>query len=221
MTPILPLFKDSFSFIRKPCWAKANNFPSVGVFDLDLRPSDDKLFAFTYGMGAWVMEIKSLQHITFEPLSTKEYGNLPFALIATATSGLPITYSSSNPAVATISDNQVTITGVGTTTLTANQTGNHNFAPAADVSQELTVLPSGQWILFPNPVNDVLTIKAKGLQQPIDIHVYNTQGKKVIQLSQHLVQGQLKIMLKHLPPGKYLFKIRVNGQTIVRQIIKQ
>ena len=83
------------------------------------------------------------QEITFRPLENRTYGGEPFALSASVVSGLPVVYTSSNPAVATVSGNVVTLTGIGTTTITASQAGNENYLAAAPVQQPLTVvLPS-------------------------------------------------------------------------------
>ena len=79
------------------------------------------------------------QTITFGTLPAKTYGAVDFALGATASSTLPVSYVSSNTAVATVSSNTVTIVGAGTTTITASQAGNGNFAAATDVTQTLTV----------------------------------------------------------------------------------
>ena len=64
---------------------------------------------------------KSLKEgtITFNTLAPKTTTDAPFALTATASSGLAVIYSSSNPNVAIISGNTVTITGAGSTTITA------------------------------------------------------------------------------------------------------
>jgi hypothetical protein len=80
------------------------------------------------------------QTITFGALATKTNGDAPFTLTATASSGLPVSYTSSNPAVATVSGNTVTIEGVGSTTITACQAGNETYVAAA-VPQILTVEP--------------------------------------------------------------------------------
>ena len=83
------------------------------------------------------------QTITFGALTTKTVGSPAFALGATATSGLPVSYASSNPAVATISGTTVTIVGSGSTVITASQAGNANYLVATNVTQTLTVnLPS-------------------------------------------------------------------------------
>jgi len=82
---------------------------------------------------------KGAQTISFGPLAAKTVGNAPFALSATATSGLTISYTSSNPAVATVSGTTVTIVGAGTAVITASQGGNGNYEAASPVNQTLTV----------------------------------------------------------------------------------
>ena len=60
-----------------------------------------------------------------------------------------ITYSSSNTSVATIDVNtgEITLVGVGKSTITASFAGNGTYAPAADASYELTVVASNcRWV---------------------------------------------------------------------------
>jgi uncharacterized repeat protein (TIGR03803 family) len=93
---------------------------------------------------------KSPQSISFNPLPSKTYEDANFNLSATSNSGLPITYSSSNAAVATISGDSVTIVGAGTTTITASQSGDYHYLPAINVEQVLTVNKASQTITFPS-----------------------------------------------------------------------
>jgi gliding motility-associated-like protein len=79
------------------------------------------------------------QTIAFGPLTSAIYGQSPVTLTATASSGLAVIYTSSNPSVATVSGNTLTIVGAGSTTITAKQAGNGNYTAAADVPQSLTV----------------------------------------------------------------------------------
>ncbi|MES2588341.1 MAG: YDG domain-containing protein, partial [Bacteroidota bacterium] len=79
------------------------------------------------------------QTITFGTLSDVDEFDPDFNLTATASSGLTVTYSSSDPLVATVSGNTVTIVGDGTTTITASQSGNSNYTAASNVDQSLTV----------------------------------------------------------------------------------
>jgi autotransporter-associated beta strand protein len=83
---------------------------------------------------------KASQTITFGALATVPDDSAPFALTATASSGLAVSYTNSNPDVATVSGNTVSIVGPGSTTITASQTGNANFNPATSVPQTLTVV---------------------------------------------------------------------------------
>ena len=81
------------------------------------------------------------QSITFGAIPSKSVGD-SFTLAATASSGLPVTYSSSNPSVATVAGNVVTIVGVGSAEITASQAGNSSFAPASDARQSVTAYAS-------------------------------------------------------------------------------
>lgn len=79
------------------------------------------------------------QTITFNALANATYGDAPITLTATASSSLPVTYTSSNTAVATVSGNTVTILTNGVTTITASQAGDASYNPAPNVQQTLTV----------------------------------------------------------------------------------
>ncbi len=87
------------------------------------------------------------QIISFASLPNKQVNDAPFTLAATASSGLPVSYTSFNPAVATVSGNTVTITGVGSTVITASQAGDGTYLPADDVSQTLNVMGTGSTVL--------------------------------------------------------------------------
>ena len=80
------------------------------------------------------------QTITFGSLPSKRLDDAPFTLGATASSGLSVSYASSNPGVATVSGNTVGIVGVGSTTITAVQAGDATYLPAAGVSRTLVIV---------------------------------------------------------------------------------
>lgn len=82
---------------------------------------------------------KKPQSITFNPLAAKATGDAPATLIAVATSGLPVSFTSSNATVATVSDSMVTVHAPGTAVITAIQAGNATYNPATNVAQTLTV----------------------------------------------------------------------------------
>lgn len=116
---------------------------------------------------------KADQTITFDPLLDKDFGSADFSLFGSAGSGLTVSYSSSNTAVATVTGNTVHITGVGTTTITALQGGDANYNAAADVQQPLNVFMANATITLGN-----LTKTYNGLAEPATA-VTNPAGLKV------------------------------------------
>jgi hypothetical protein len=94
---------------------------------------------------------KATQTITFAALGTRVFSDGTLTLAATSSSGLPVSYTSSNPAVATVSGAVVTFLTVGTTEITASQTGGANFEAATPVTRTLTISPALQTITFAGP----------------------------------------------------------------------
>ncbi|WP_461643850.1 MBG domain-containing protein [Labilibaculum euxinus] len=92
----------------------------------------------SYG-GVQSFTTKQTQTITFNSLSDKAYGNSDFDPSATASSGLTVSYSSSNTSVATIVAGKIHIVGVGSCTIYADQAGDDTYDVAAQVSQGLNI----------------------------------------------------------------------------------
>jgi hypothetical protein len=84
---------------------------------------------------------KAPQTITFpQPTSPVAYTTTPIKLTATASSSLAVTYSVlSGPA--TVSGNMLTLTGIGTVVVAADQAGDANNSAAAEVTTTLVVTP--------------------------------------------------------------------------------
>jgi hypothetical protein len=82
---------------------------------------------------------KGDQTITFNPLPSKAVGDANFSPGATVTSGLTISYSSSNTSVATIVSGNIHIVAGGISVITASQTGNDLYKEATPKQQTLTV----------------------------------------------------------------------------------
>jgi hypothetical protein len=98
------------------------------------------------GVSQTLVVNKNPQTIIFDELAAKTFGDSPFDLTALASSDLPVNFSSSDNSVATVSGNTVTITGAGSTTITASQPGNAFYAGAPDVPQTLVVHKADQFI---------------------------------------------------------------------------
>lgn len=84
---------------------------------------------------------QTAQTITFPDIPVKGYGDTSYALNATSSSGLAVTYVSSNTTVATVSGSTVTIKTAGYAFISALQAGNTTYAAANPVPQLLVVCP--------------------------------------------------------------------------------
>ena len=93
----------------------------------------------SYGGQVSFTTLKQSQAITFGALASKTYGDFSFNLLGSASSDLTVSYTSSNPAVATVSGNTVTVVGVGSTSITASQSGDASYNAATNVVQTLTI----------------------------------------------------------------------------------
>jgi hypothetical protein len=90
------------------------------------------------GLGITITQTPQHQTITFPNPGTRTYGVAPIALTATASSGLPVTYTViSGPAM--VGGNVLTIIGAGLVTVEADQSGNEDWLPAPPVRDNFTV----------------------------------------------------------------------------------
>ena len=136
---------DNVTFSGAGTFATANAGTAIAVTaNLSLGGSDAGNYFLTQPSGLSADINQAPQTITFNPLPSKTTADAPFALTATASSGLTVSYNSSNPLVATIAGNIVTIVGAGSTTITASQAGDGNYEAAASVDQVqvVTVAPT-------------------------------------------------------------------------------
>ncbi len=112
----------------------------AGTYPIVPAGATSNNYSIQFVNGTLTVQPRLTQTITFNELPVKVYGNASFPAAATSTnSTIPITYSSSNTAVATISGGNIQIVGAGTAIITASQAGNVFYYPAADVSRTLTV----------------------------------------------------------------------------------
>ena len=90
------------------------------------------------------------QTITFANPGTQTYGT-PLTLIATASSGLTVSYTSTTPTICTVSGKTVTFVVPGTCGMLANQAGNSEYKAAPTVGHAWVVAKKAQTITFTNP----------------------------------------------------------------------
>lgn len=82
---------------------------------------------------------KSNQKINFDYFAPHNISEGSLVLHATASSGLRVTFTSSDTAIAVVSDSLLTLVRPGEVDITANQLGNETFYQAAKVTRTLTI----------------------------------------------------------------------------------
>ncbi|WP_333814192.1 Ig-like domain-containing protein [Tabrizicola sp.] len=94
------------------------------------------------------------QTISFtDPADTSFVANGAVPLSATATSGLAVSFSSSTPAVCSVSGSDAIMLATGTCTIAADQAGDISYNPAPQVSQSFVISQASQTITFTGPAD--------------------------------------------------------------------
>lgn len=130
----------------------STNSLSVGSHSLTAGYEGDSTSAESRSAVVTHVVNKADQTITFGALAGKTFGDPDFTVSATASSSLAVSFSiASGPA--TIAGNTVHITGAGSVTVRASQSGDGNYNAAPDVEQSFNVSAAGQTINFA-PLSD-------------------------------------------------------------------
>ena len=103
-----------------------------------LQMGDDN-FESSIPVDNYLTVYKVPQEISFTAINDHSVGDFPFQLSATSTSGLPVSYATSNPSVATTIGHYVYVHGAGEVTIIARQEGNEKYEAASDQNQTFEV----------------------------------------------------------------------------------
>ena len=117
---------------------------TAGVYPLTIIATNgvppDASQAFTLTILAAPTAPRSNQTIQFTNPGTQGLSQAPFALSATATSGLPVTFTSATPSVCSVSGSMVTLLAPGTCTIDADQAGDATYNPAQRAVQSFSIV---------------------------------------------------------------------------------
>src|SRR5207248_393871 len=116
-----------------------------GTLAYNAAPSVDRSFNVT---GA-----QTSQTITFGTLINRTYGDAPFTVSATASSGLTVSFSSLTTSVCPVSSRTVTLVGGGTCTIRASHAGDAHYLAAPNVDRSFSVAKANQTLTF-DPISD-------------------------------------------------------------------
>ena len=102
-------------------------------------------------------QVQSAQVITYAQPANEFLNTGSVTVAPVASSGLPISLSSTTTSVCTVSGLTITFVSVGTCSTTASQSGNQTYAPAGDVSRSFQITLAPQAITFVQPLNQLLS----------------------------------------------------------------
>jgi hypothetical protein len=132
-----------------PIWQKFTaGLPSAMIWDMQIDRGATALSLWTRGRGAYAWALPSApvnrlnQTITFGPIADRPYTAPDFTVSATASSGLPVSFSAGANGTCSVSGNTVHIIHYGVCTITASQPGNDDYNPAPDVPQSFNITDS-------------------------------------------------------------------------------
>ncbi len=183
---------------------------------------------------------KADQTITFGAIAAKTIGDAPFALGATASSGLTVSYATGSDKI-TIANGQATIVKAGRETVEASQLGNGTFNAATTVARSFCINPAkptitlsgansetivltssvaagNQWFFngaaITGETNVTLTLKKEGsytVKSTVDDCVGQTSAAQVIIITGDLAKTMNEEMLLFPNPVKEKLTVQLNG----------
>ena len=127
---------------------------AAGSFTVTASQAGDSTYAVAPDVTETLNIGKLSQTIAFSPITDKSIGDFDFDPGATAGSGLPVTYTSSAPLIASVEgttpgSQKIKIRAAGTVTITASQAGDSAYDPAPDANQTFVV---GYYNLFSDSI---------------------------------------------------------------------
>ena len=201
-----------------------------------------------YNSGVQAFIAKYVNPIFMQPSGTREQQHIvwnqtldfsaqpsPIALNATATSGLPVHYTSSNPGVAYIDGENLFFAGEGDATVTATQPGNYLFFAAQPVTKPV-ITPSGHnpgtdgieeaasiqqsaVSVYPNPTAGLVYVKTDG-KPNTSITIHNSMGVRARTEQTTTGSSQMTLDLSTLPAGVYYLTVKSGETTTRHKVIK-
>jgi hypothetical protein len=119
-------------------WNNADLLCLTNILLGDFEPVNVSSLMVNDDSGETVSSGTTVQTIDFPAISTQTVGT-PLTLVATASSGLAVSFTSTTANVCTINNATATFLIAGTCTIDANQAGNSTYAPATMVPRSFTV----------------------------------------------------------------------------------
>ena len=135
--------------VRSPSWSPAGDkiaFSTDGTYVLDLSTQTVTRVSDAVDPDWGTHPLGKAQTINFAPLATRTFGDPDFGVIATASSGLSVSFSAGGNC--TVSGRTVHLTAAGSCTITASQPGDTAYDPATKVARTFAIAKATQNLRF-------------------------------------------------------------------------
>ncbi len=199
---------------------------NVGTYPITVSGAVGANYAITHVAGTFTIT-KAGQTIIFNGIPNQRLGDPNINLVVSASSGMAVTVTSSDPLKASVSGLIVTLIDTGTVTLTATQPGDINYSPATatqtfKIEKMLIDLVLVHPLVTPNGdgINDFLQIEGIEKYPDNKLTIVNKNGVKVYEVSGYdnaakSFNGYSSITDTPQPQGTYFYQLQftVNGQT--------
>ena len=118
-----------------------NRVELIGAGQTRIEANQKGNYAFEKALPVYnyLTVVRVPQTLDFSVIPDHSVGDFPFRLDANASSGLPVAFSSSDPALATVVGEYVYLQSAGHVTITASQEGDRRFESAPPKSQSFVI----------------------------------------------------------------------------------
>ncbi len=201
----------------------ANKNSESGDYEIDVSGAASKNYSFAYNKGVLTIN-KADQVISFAKISARLRMTEVKPLIATAAIGLTVSFESSDPSIASVNNDELSINSNGNVKITAIQEGDHNWNPANNVSQSIVTLPAFDNIMSlftPNNdgVNDYWYVPDIGQFGTLQVTVYNRFGQIVYQSDSYKNDWDGTRDGYPLPAATYYYLIKSSEKGFIKGVV--
>jgi gliding motility-associated-like protein len=196
---------------------------NTGKYPILVSGGTNSNYIFTYVNGVLTVD-KADQVITFAPIPDGLRMSQQYQLDATASSGLPVSFEVSDPNIASVDGNTLTINQDGDFTITASQVGDQNWNPASSVTQSVDALPTFNDIMSlftPNNdgVNDYWYIPDLLKYGKLQVTVYNRYGQAVYKSDSYQNDWDGTWNGNPLPSATYYYIIKSSELGVIKGVV--
>ena len=164
---------------------------------------------------------KADQTIEFEPVPAKIFNDPPFLLVADATSGMEVVFTSSDPEIISVSGSMATIHNAGSVVISADQSGDENYNPATQSTQTIEVIKSEQVIdfieipvkIFGDPSFELFAESSSGLS--VNFFSADENMLKIINVNEAVISGAGEVEVSAVQEGDQNYL----PDTVVRMVV--